>query len=209
MTAIGQESDSMPVYYHKPIEVVDSNFIKDYNYLRPKVIKVYPYAMYAADMLDKIENDLSSIKRRRARHKFCKISYKSLKEDFKYAMVDLYRSEGRVLMKLIGRETGMTVFEIVSKYRGRKDAMMFNMMGKMFEQDIKAKYIKDKEYVLEYIIREIQDGKISLADPKLITKAEYKIQEEKRKSIRKANKKKAKALKKKLRKEKRLKSKKK
>ncbi len=188
LSLVAQGDDTtLNAFYHKPIEVVDEDFIKQYKYLKPKVIKVYPYATYAANVLDEIENDLTSIERRRKRNKHCKLSYKQLKKDFKYAMLDLYISEGKVLMALVSRETESTVYDIVKKYRGKDDAMVFNMMGKMFEQDIKKKYDKKDNYVLEYILKEIEAGDIRIeSKPKLITKADFKAEEARLKAKRKA-----------------------
>ncbi len=197
LNAFSQENDSTYEFYHMPIEVLDQEFFKQYKYLKPKVIKVYPYAAYAADVLDQIENDLQSIERRRKRNKHCKMSYKYLKNDFKYAMLDLYISEGKVLMNLIARETESTVFDIIKKYRGADNAMVFNVMGKMFEQDIKAPYVKKNNYVLEYIIKEIEEGKIKIeSKPKLVTKTDFKAEEKRLKKLKKAYKAKQKAKKK-------------
>ena len=199
LPVMGQVEDTLlPRTHIKPIEVGDKNFAKQYRYLKPRVVKVYPYAMYAANVLSQLENDLVSIEKRRKRNKHCKISYKNLKNDFKYAMLDLYVSEGKVLMSLIARETKSTVYDIVKKYRGADDAMVFNLMGKMFEQDIKAPYVKSQNLVLEYIIREIESGKIIVkSEPLLVTKVDYKAEEQRIKSNKKRYKK-AKREKKKL-----------
>ncbi|MFD1552798.1 hypothetical protein DNU06_08470 [Putridiphycobacter roseus] len=190
--SFAQVKDSTFVYYHHAIDVLDKDFVKKYNYLKPKVLKVYPYALYAADVLDQVENDLESIKRRRKRNKHCKDSYKDLRSEFKYAMLDLYISEGKILMSLVSRETGRTVYEIVKKYRGAKDAMVFNLMGKMFEQDIKSAYVKKDNYVIEYIIREIESGKLKMDAPKLVSKTDFKAEEARIKKLRKKNKERAK-----------------
>lgn len=116
----------------------------EYNRLKPIVLKVYPYALSSADILDEMNNELSKIEKRRKRTKFCKRSYKTLKEEFKYVFMDMYVSEGQVLTKLVARETGMPIFEIVKKYRGTKDAAMFSLMGKMFDQNIKEQYDSKK-----------------------------------------------------------------
>jgi len=196
----------LPKSHIKPIEVVDAEFQKQYKYLKPRVIKVYPYALYAANVLNRLEGDLKSIEKRRKRNKHCRISYKELKNNFKYAMLDLYISEGKVLMSLISRETGSTVYEIIRKYRGKDDAMVFNLMGKMFEQDIKKTYEKKENYVLEYIIKEIEEGKIIVkSDPKLMTKADFKQEEKRLKERKKRYKALMKKQKKEARKKKRMK----
>ena len=190
-TVFSQTADTLKTVLGKEVAVVDQQFLNQYRYYKPIVVKVYPYALYAADLLDKMNNDLESIERRRKRNKFLKQSYKTLKTDFKYVLLDMYISEGKVLMKLISRETGMTVYEIIKKYKGRKDAAMFNLMGKMYEQNIKETYNPRKEYVLEAILRDIQSGEIKF-DNKVETlhKEEYKAKKKKTKDYIKKNRKK-------------------
>lgn len=208
LIGISQTEDTLYAIHKTPIDVIDKVFLKQYRTLKPKVIKVYPYALYAAEVLAQLENDMVKLKKRRAKRKLCKLSYKNLKSDFKYALQDLYISEGQVLMKLISRETNMTVHEIIKKYRGTKDAAMFNLMGQLFDQDIKAKYVPKKEYVLEYIVRQIETGEILISDtPKIITKSELNEQEKIDKTNRKRYKKAARALKRQKRKDKREKKK--
>ncbi len=186
-----QNEDTIKTVLGKEVAVVDQQFLNDYNRYKPIVVKVYPYALYAADLLDKMNNDLASIERRRKRNKFLKQSYKTLKTDFKYVLLDMYISEGQVLMKLISRETGMTVYDIIKKYKGRKDAAMFNMLGKMYEQNIKESYNPKKEYVLEAILRDIQSGKITFNNKvETFHKEEYKAKKKETKDYIKKNRKK-------------------
>lgn len=198
------KNDTIPQYIGAPIEVRDMTFIKEYNRLKPIVIKVYPYALGSADILDEMNHNLESIKKRRKRNKFCNQSYKKLKAEYKYVFMDLYPREGQVLVKLVARETGMTIYEIINTYRGQKDATMFNLMGKLWDQDIKTQYDSSKENVLETIISEIESGKIKFdSTAKTMNKEAYKEKQAESKRNKKANHKKAKARRKKLRKKKR------
>jgi len=192
-----RNNDTIPQYLGSPITVVDKDFQRLYRRYKPIVLKVYPYALQSADLIDQMNNDLESIKKRRLRNKFLKKSYKKLKTDYKYVFLDMYVSEGKVLTKLIARETGLSIHQIVRKYRGKRDAAMFNLMGKMFDQDIKAPYLSKKEYVLEAIIRDIESGKINF-DSAVITidKSIYKSKKAESKKRRKANTKRHKKLKK-------------
>lgn len=204
----GQEivhtNDTIPQYVGAPVEVRDKAFVNEYNRLKPIVVKVYPYALGSADILDEINNDLESIEKRRKRNKFCNQSYKKLKKEFKYVFMDLYTSEGQVLTKLVARETGMTLYEIIDTYRGQKDATMFNLMGKLWEQNIKEHYDPKKEYVLEAVIADIESGKIKFdSTVHKMDKDAYKDKKAQSKKNKKANHKKAKELKKKKRNKKR------
>jgi|GEM_PF-1504734 len=192
-------NDTIPQYLGTTITVVDKDFQRLYKRYKPIVLKVYPYALQSADLIDQMNNDLESIKKRRKRTKFLRKSYKQLKTDYKYVFLDMYVSEGKILTKLIARETGMSIHQIVRKYKGKTDAVMFNLMGKMFEQDIKSTYIPKKEYVLEAIIRDIESGKIEFNDSvKTIDKIAYKRKKAESKKRKKINHKKAKKRKKDL-----------
>jgi hypothetical protein len=188
--SFSQNKDSLKTVLGQEVGVVDKIFLNQYRYYKPIVLKVYPYALFAADLLDKMNNDLESIEKRRKRNKFLKKSYKTLKADFKYVLLDMYISEGQVLMKLIARETGMTVYEIIKKYKGYKDAAMFNLMGKLYDQNIKENYNPKKEYVLEAILRDIKSGKIQFNDKvETFHKEEYKKKKKETKEYTKRNKK--------------------
>lgn len=201
-------NDTLLQYFGSPVEVRDKDFIREYNRLKPIVLKVYPYALSSADILDEMNNDLESIKKRRKRKKFCNRSYKALKKDFKYVFMDLYTFEGKVLTKLVARETGLSIYQITTKYRGQKEATMFNLMSKIWDQDIKKDYDYKNEYVLEAVIADIESGKIKFnSSVTKITKAEFK-DKKKATNIRvKENHKKIKAIKKKKSKKKRMTSK--
>jgi hypothetical protein len=138
--------------------------------------------LHAADIIDEINMNSASIERRRKLNAYYKDSYKNLKENFKYFILDLYTSEGEMLMKLIHRETGMTVYDISSKYRGKKNAEMFNMMAKIWDQNLHVKfdptYGNDK--VAEQVIQDIQAGLVPFKDEIItVTKLEYRDEQRK------------------------------
>ena len=141
--------------------VLPRNFKGEYRKALHRVRKVYPLALHAAYVIDSLENDLSLTTKKRVQNKASKELHKSLKADFKFVVKDMYTSEGIVLSKLIYRETGMTVEEIISKYRGESQAGFYNIMASLFDQDLNSTYNPDGEdFILECVIRDIESGKI-------------------------------------------------
>ncbi|MCG8575140.1 MAG: DUF4294 domain-containing protein [Flavobacteriales bacterium] len=208
--------DSLKDYKSDAVQVYSKDYMIKYNRSKRLVLKVYPYALYAADVVDEIENNTASINRRRKKNKFYKNAYKDLKADFKYVILDMYTSEGRMLVKLIHRETGMTVYDIASKYRGKSKAKMFSMMGKIWDQDIKSEFdAQGDDKITEHVLKDIESGLIAFDEKAVILKKEdykegqkeYKDRVKKSKQYKKEKKKKAKERekqnKKKKRKEKR------
>lgn len=176
ISQVGVLEDSLKTYESKEIPVYSSSYMKEYRRLKRLILKVYPYAIYAADLIDKLEDDVLSIEKRRKKNKFYKQAYKELRQDFKYAFLDMYRSEGRMLMKLVHRETGATVYDIAKKYRGTKNASVFNLMGKVWDQDLKAVFDpKGVDKIADHVISDIENGLIKLNTAvELKTKSEYR-----------------------------------
>lgn len=174
---LASEDDSLKNYTGSPVEVYTKDYMRMYNDAKRKIVRVYPYALHAADMLDMINDNAAAIEKRRKQNKYYKESYESLKDEFKYAFFELYTSEGIMLMKLVHRETGMTVYDIAEKYRGKGQAEMFDVMGKLWGQDIEVTYDPEGEdRIAEHVIRDIQSGLVPFnPDPLILNKEQYKV----------------------------------
>ncbi len=192
--------DSIKEYKTLTVPVYSKSYMNKYNRSKRLVLKVYPYALFAADLVDEIENNSAAIQKRRKQKKFYRRAYDDLKENFKYVILDMYTSEGRMLVKLVHRETGMTVFDIASKYRGKSKAKVFSLMGKLFDQDIKSTFKPNGEdKITEHVIQDIDAGIIKFDDTADMLKkddykrgkAEYKAQLKRGKQKRKEREKQA------------------
>lgn len=202
---IPHPEDSLKEYESAAVSVYTADYIKKYNRYKRIIVKVYPYALYSADIIDEIDQNAESINKRRKKNKFYRQSYHDLKEEFKYFILDLYTSEGKMLMKLIHRETGMTVYDISNKYRGRQKAEMFNLMAKIWDQDLHVKFEPEvgDDKIAETVIQDIQSGLITF-DDKVVTvdKLTYKEKQKENKiKLKKAKKKRKDYLKRKKKRE--------
>ncbi len=174
------------------VTVYTKEYLNKYNRMKRIVVKVYPYALHAADVIDEIDEDAQAIKRRGKKNRYFKHAYKDLKQDFKYFILDLYTSEGVMLMKLIHRETGMTVYDISSKYRGKRKAEMFNLMAKIWDQDLHVEFqpVEGDDKIVEQVISDIQSGLVPFNNEIVkIDKLAYRDKKQKEKEWKKKNKK--------------------
>ncbi len=156
-----------------------------------RVKRVYPLALYAAHIIDSLENELNNTNKKRKQKKIQKNTHKDLKEEFKYVLKGLYVSEGVVLSKLIYRETGMTVEDIIKKYKGGFQASLYNGLGAFFEQELDATYDpKGEDFVLECVIQDIHNNLIPFDFTlQTVTKEEYKEDRAESKTRKKEHKK--------------------
>jgi Domain of unknown function (DUF4294) len=162
-----QTTDEVPVV---------ADFDLKYQQALHRIRRVYPLAIQAKAYLVDFEKEYQEIEKRRKQKKFGKQSYKILKDQFVYDIRDLYISEGIMLMKLVHRETGQTVSEIVTKYRGQLQANMYEGMGKIWDQDLGIIYDPyGEDWIVELVIQDIINKKIPFDwDIKPLNKAEFK-----------------------------------
>lgn len=154
-----------------------SNYHSEYKRLLRKVKRVYPLALHAAHVIDSLDSVIAETEKKRHQKKIARQTHNQLKDEFKFLLKSLYVSEGVVLSKLIYRETGMTVEEIIETYKGGAQATLYRSLASMFDQELDATYDpEDKDFVLECIIRDIKLGKIDDFNEEFetLSKAEYK-----------------------------------
>ncbi len=128
---------------------------KKYNILKRRVLKVYPFAMSAKEKLLSIQKGLDSIPKRRHKKRYTKEVAKWVKEEYADRLKNLTMSEGKILVKLIYRETNTTSYEIVKSYRGRFNAFFWQTMAKFWDNNLKTKYnpVNNREDMLiEHIL---------------------------------------------------------
>lgn len=153
-----------------------SNFSQKYRIALRRVRKVYPLALYASKVVDSLDYLLLHTEKNRKKRKVARQTQKELKSEFKFLLKDLYISEGKVLTKLIYRETGMTVDEIISKYKNGFSASLYSGLASLFHQDLNMVYKPNTEdFVIECVVQDIKSGKVAF-DPtfKTMDREEYK-----------------------------------
>jgi hypothetical protein len=112
-----------------------------------------PYAKLAAFRLQMMEDNLHLIKSKRERKKYIKETEKAIKDEFMEPLHNLTVSQGKLLLKLIHRETGMTTYEILKDFRGNATTFFWNMIAKKYDADIRVEYDPIEDYQIEYIIK--------------------------------------------------------
>ena len=111
-----------------------------YYILKRRVLKVYPYALVAKEKLHGIQDGLDTIPKRRHKKRYTKEVAKWVKEEYTKQLKNLTISEGKILVKLIYRETKTTSYEIVKSYRGRFNAFFWQTMATLWNNNLKTEY---------------------------------------------------------------------
>jgi hypothetical protein len=126
---------------------------------RYNVKKVYPYAILAAAKLKEYDRILATIPTQRERDSYMKEAEDHLTDEFGDELKKLTVTQGRVLIKLIDRETGKTTYDVVKNMRGNFSAFMWQGIALMFNSNLKTDYdAEGDDKSIELAIRLIEDG---------------------------------------------------
>ncbi len=129
-----------------------------YRYVN-KVKKVYPYAKLAGEMLRKYEPQYLALDSEKERRRMMKDLEQQLLDEYKDDLKRMTISEGRILLKLIDRETSRTSYTIIKDFRGGFSAFFWQSIARLFGGDLKAEYDPfGEDRVLEHIVMLIEIG---------------------------------------------------
>lgn len=124
--------------------------------LEYNVRKVYPYALLAADKVREIEQKLATVSRESDRKKIIREEYNQLMKTFKAPLMKLSITQGRILIRLIYRETHHTSFSHIQEYRGAINAYFWQSIALIFGHNLKAAYDPSGEDAeIEEIVQKI------------------------------------------------------
>ena len=170
------EGDSIPQYgitlkevvVFQPLRFKTREELERYILLRRRVFRVYPYAKLAADRLTILNERLDNIDTKRGRKKYLKRLEKFIYEEFEEELKKLSKSQGRILIKLVHRQTGSTTFDLVKDLRTGWKAFVYQTTASLFSLSLKDQY-NPEEVLEDYLIEDILQR--AFADQYLIEQA--------------------------------------
>ncbi len=132
-----------------------------YNRLVSNIKVTLPYARLAARKLHEINSELEQIEGKKERKAYLKKAEKKLFNQFEQPLRKLTFSQGRMLIKLIDRETGNTSYSLIKDYKGGFSAFFWQSVARLFGSNLKDDYDADQEdKMIEHIIVLIDNGQI-------------------------------------------------
>jgi Domain of unknown function (DUF4294) len=153
------EIKEVTVYAH-PKFPKKSDFRK-YERLVYNLKKVYPYALIVRNRLFKVNQDISNIKSEKERKEYLKKVEKDVFADYEGDIRDMTITQGRLLIKLIDRETQNTSYTLIKDYRGKLAAAFWQGIARIFGTNLKEEYDPSGEdFLIESIIQEIDAGRL-------------------------------------------------
>jgi hypothetical protein len=145
------------VYIYGRLTAAQKMALAKYNRLRNAVYVTYPYAHRAGAIMNEINTNLVGVTDKEKRKTYIKSREKELKKEFTTPLTNLSIYQGKVLMKLINRETGDNCYEIIKEMKGGFTARFYQTVAFFFDTNLKQSYDPETDdATIEKIVKEVQ-----------------------------------------------------
>ncbi len=167
LPAIKVDNDTLPLIRLHPVYIIPPRKFKNererrrYSRLVRDLKKVYPLAVEAKLRFYYIESEVSKIKDPIKKKQFIKQQEQLLREQFEGDIRRLTFRQGRLLIKLIDRETDHTSYELIKELKGSFSAFFWQTVARVFGENLKEKYDPyDEDKYIEEIVHRIENGQL-------------------------------------------------
>ena len=151
--------DIKEVWVYPRREFKSPRFERQYNRLVQRVKKVYPYAKKASQLLALYEPEYLQLKTDRQKRKLINKVEDQLMGQYKEEFKKMSINDGKVLIKLIDRQTGRTGYDIIKDFKGGFVAAFWQGIARLFRNNLKDEYDPYGEDVLiEEIVTLVELG---------------------------------------------------
>lgn len=185
------EGDTLTVDLKEVVLLSKLNFKnkEDRNYyywLRKKVHKAYPFAKMTKERLEVINKNLENIQSKSQKKIYLKRLQDYFEGEFTEQLKKLTVTEGRILINLIHRQTGETVYDLAKNYKNGWSAFWNQRTAKLFKLDLKSVYepaTDNEDYLTELILKRAFEEKTLEYQPNSLTFNFEEIQKSKGKFL--------------------------
>jgi hypothetical protein len=147
------------------------NDIRYYLWFRKKVYKAYPFAKLASERLDSLNARLERIDSKSKRRRYTRLVQDYIEGEFTTQIKKMTTTEGRILIKLIHRQTGQTAFNNIKGLRSGWRAFWYNTTANVFQLSLKTEYSPEtinEDFLIEDALqRAFLEGKLQGQKSKL------------------------------------------
>jgi hypothetical protein len=131
--------------------------LAEWTKLRNAVYVTYPYARKAGAIMNDMNVKMAKMTSENEKKTYIKSREKELKKEFADPLENLSVYQGKILMKLINRQTGNNCYDIIKEYKGGFTARFWQTVAFFFGTSLKQPYdAKGDDQQIESIVKEVE-----------------------------------------------------
>ena len=165
---IDQNGDTIPnyllqqIYVYPVLKFANAKQEKFYWKTVRDVKKMLPYAREVNRLLDEIDSTMATMSSDRERKEYMKLKEEELVNTYKPIFKRMTLSQGKMMIRLVDRETGRQAYDLVKMLRGSFRAFFWQGFAKMLGADLKVDYDPEDPdgRIVERIITLVEAGQL-------------------------------------------------
>ena len=144
-------------WVHAPMPPAMRRRLEEWTRLRNAVYVTYPYARRAGMIMNEMNAKMALLTTEGERKAYIQSREKELKKEFTTPLEQLSIYQGKILMKLINRQTGNNCYDIIKEYKGGFSARFWQTVAFFFSSNLKQPYDpKGDDQAIEAIVEEVE-----------------------------------------------------
>jgi len=159
------DGDTLPQMFIEEVEILappkfrNMRQARRYSRLERNVKKVYPYAKFIKVKLEEVNTNLVDMSDEKERRKYIKQVQRDLVDHFEDDVRNMTFTQGKILIKLIDRETGASSYYWLQDLKGDLFAGFWQAIARIFGSNLKSEYDPyGDDAMIEYIVQLIEAG---------------------------------------------------
>ncbi len=132
--------------------------LEKYDKIRWNVHKVYPYAVGLADLLKQVDKETAHMSDESAKKRYLDQKQKVLFDEYEDDIRRMTTQQGKVLLKLISRQTGENAYSLIKDTKNGATAVFWSGVGSLFGINLKAEFNSEEDGIIEDFARELDAG---------------------------------------------------
>jgi hypothetical protein len=145
------------IWVRAPMTAAMRRRVEEWTRLRNAVYVTYPYARRAGLIMNDMNAKLALLSDEKERKAYVQSREKELKKEFTTPLEQLSIYQGKILMKLINRQTGNNCYDIIKEYRGGFTARFWQTVAFFFDSNLKQPYdARGDDQAIEAIVEEVE-----------------------------------------------------
>ncbi|QIK58491.1 DUF4294 domain-containing protein [Dysgonomonas sp. HDW5A] len=142
-----------------PLRFKDEKERLEYTKLVRDVKITLPYAKQVAQNIIETYEFMETLPDKKAKQKHLEQTQKFIMDSYKPKMKKLTKNQGKILVKLIDRQTNSSAYDIIKSLTGGIKATVYNTFAGIFGNNLKTQYDPNgKDKMIERIVIEIEQG---------------------------------------------------
>ena len=126
---------------------------RKYERIKQYAAKVYPYAKEAIRIFRELEYASQHMSKREKKRKIAELE-EQLTKEFEEPLTNLTKLQGKIMIKMIEKETGQPIYNMIKDLKGGFKAFYWNAFSKLYSYDLKEGYNKGQYTLLDAVLQD-------------------------------------------------------